>query len=301
LAASFPNSKIDFLLRDGNETLLDNNPNVNSLFVWRKRSSKYRNLFRLIRLISRNRYDYIVNVHRFSSSGIITAFSNASSKIGFDKNPLSFFYDKKVAYQKGSGKHEIERNQELIDHITDSYALNPKLYPSNQDYEFVEQYKSEPYCCIAPASVWFTKQYAKERWVELIDLLNHKIYLLGGNSDQLLCERIIKAANKKNIINLSGKLTFLQTAALMKDAKMNYVNDSAPMHIASSMNASVTAVYCSTVPEFGFGPLSDDSRIVQIAKELECRPCGLHGKKTCPEKHFDCAYGVSANEVLGNE
>ena len=102
-------------------------------------------------------------------------------------------------------------------------------------------------------------------------------------------------------VNLSGKLTFLQTAALMKDAKMNYVNDSAPMHIASSMNASVTAVYCSTIPEFGFGPLSDDSRIVQINKKLECRPCGLHGKKVCPKKHFDCAYGISANEVFSNE
>ena len=52
----------------------------------------------------------------------------------------------------------------------------------------------------------------------------------------------------------------------MKDAKMNYVNDSAPMHIASAVNAPVTAVFCSTVPEFGFGPLSDVSIIVRKRK-----------------------------------
>jgi ADP-heptose:LPS heptosyltransferase len=45
----------------------------------------------------------------------------------------------------------------------------------------------------------------------------------------------------------------------MKDAAMNYVNDSAPMHFASAVNAPVTAVYCSTIPAFGFGPLSDRS------------------------------------------
>ena len=301
LADSFPGSKIDFLLREGNEALLDNNPHINSLCVWKKKKSKYKNLLQLIGLVRKNKYDYIINVHRFSSSGFITTFSNASNKIGFDKNPFSYFFNKSISYEKGSGKHEIQRNQELIEHITDSNPAKPKLYPSNQDFEFVEQYKYDSYCCIAPASVWFTKQYAEERWIELIELLDQKIFLLGANSDYLLCERIIKAANGKDVINLSGKLTFLQTAALMKGAKMNYVNDSAPLHIASSMNASVTAVYCSTIPEFGFGPLSDDSRIVQINKELECRPCGLHGKKVCPEKHFDCAYGISSNEVFSNE
>ena len=43
----------------------------------------------------------------------------------------------------------------------------------------------------------------------------------------------------------------------MSRAGMNYVNDSAPLHFASAMNAPVTAVYCSTIPGFGFGPLSD--------------------------------------------
>lgn len=65
----------------------------------------------------------------------------------------------------------------------------------------------------------------------------------------------------------------------MHDAQMNYVNDSAPMHLASAMNAPTAAIFCSTIPEFGFGPLSDDSRVIQIQKPLACRPCGLHGKR----------------------
>ena len=50
---------------------------------------------------------------------------------------------------------------------------------------------------------------------------------------------------------------------LIKDAWMNFTNDSAPLHLASAMNAPVTVIYCSTVPRFGFGPLSDDSKIVE--------------------------------------
>ena len=130
-------------------------------------------------------------------------------------------------------------------------------------------------------------------WVEII-------YLLGAPSDVETCEDIRKKVNQPRVINLSGKLKFLESAALMKFAKMNYVNDSAPMHLASAMNAPVTAIYCSTVTSFGFGPLSDRSFIVETGEALKCRPCGLHGFRSCPEGHFLCATTIDTQKLLLN-
>ena len=90
----------------------------------------------------------------------------------------------------------------------------------------------------------------------------------------------------------------LQSAALIKDAEMNYVNDSAPMHFASSVNAPVAAVYCSTIPAFGFGPLSDTQFIIEVEEKLGCRPCGLHGHKACPQGHFKCALDIREQQLL---
>ncbi|MFT6983336.1 MAG: heptosyltransferase-2, partial [Crocinitomicaceae bacterium] len=45
-------------------------------------------------------------------------------------------------------------------------------------------------------------------------------------------------------------------------------------------------------PDFGFGPLSDNSTIKQV-ENLECRPCGLHGYKECPKGHFKCGNEIS--------
>ena len=84
----------------------------------------------------------------------------------------------------------------------------------------------------------------------------------------------------------------------MQNAFMNYTNDSAPLHIASAMNAPVTAVFCSTVTWFGYTPLSDKSFVVERAEPLYCRPCGLHGRKQCPEGHFKCALDISKNQLL---
>jgi heptosyltransferase-2 len=69
------------------------------------------------------------------------------------------------------------------------------------------------------------------------------------------------------------------------------------MHLASAMNAPTCAVYCSTVPAFGFSPLSERSFIVEIDYPLYCRPCGLHGYNACPEKHFKCAYDIEVKRL----
>jgi heptosyltransferase-2 len=153
---------------------------------------------------------------------------------------------------------------------------------------------------MAPASVWFTKQYPKEKWIELIKALPFEgnIYLIGAPADKSLADEIIMSADKDKVHNLCGTISLLQSAALMKTAVMNYVNDSAPMHLASAINANTCAIYCSTVPEFGFGPLADFAETDQVSEKLDCRPCGLHGYKACPKGHFKCGFDIDTQRLL---
>lgn len=294
LIVFYPESKIDFLLRKGNEGLLENHPKLNDVLIWDKKVDKYSNLKVLSKSINRTKYDVVINLQRFASSGMLTAFSGAPIKIGFKKNPLSFLFTHSVEHDMESGLHEVVRNQKLIETFTDTIAEKPRLYPSNKDYELVQSYKTEKYVCIAPSSVWFTKQLPKDKWIELIKKIkdDNIVFLLGAPSDIELCEQIQSQTKNKKVIILAGKLSFLQSAALMQHAEMNYVNDSAPLHIASAMDAPVTAYFCSTLPSFGFGPLSTKSTITEIDYALSCRPCGLHGKKECPEGHFKCGNDI---------
>ena len=303
LHAYFPEAEIDFLVRKGNEGLLQNHPYLREVLVWDKKENKLKNLRKLLGIIRRRRYDKVINIQRFAATGILTAFSGAKEKIGFDKNPLSGLFTTKVKHVISSSqqpKHEIERNNELIAHFTDAVVFKPRLHPSADDFAIADQYKQHPYICVSPSSVWFTKQYPAAKWIGFIQQVpqQYAIYLLGAPSDSDLCNAIIAACSGKTIVNLCGKLSFLQSVALMKDAAMNYVNDSAPMHFASSVNAPVTAVYCSTLPSFGFGPVSDKSFIVETTESLDCRPCGLHGRKTCPLGHFKCAYTIRDEQLL---
>ena len=286
----FPTAEIDVLVKKGNETLLQNNPNLNYIITFDKSNGKYRSIKRLLKQIRSRKYDLVINLHRFGSSGIITALSGATKKYGFKKNPFSFAYTKKFNHEVGNGLHEVERNLSIIKEFGAVSLKRPDLFPSKLNFEKIESFTTKLYFCMAPASVWFTKQLPKEKWVELIHKIAEKgtIYLLGGKADVSLCDEIIHASGKENVENLAGQLNLLESAALISKAKRSFVNDSGPLHLASAMNAPVTAFFCSTVPSFGFGPLSEDFEIKEPIEKLDCRPCGLHGFKSCPKGHFKC-------------
>lgn len=296
----YPQAQIDFLLRKGNESLLEDHPYIHELLIWDKKASKYKDLIRVLGIIRKNRYDLVINLQRFGSTGLLTALSKAKRTIGFDKNPFSFLFSHKVPHKIGEGVHEVERNLQLISKITDTGFIIPKLYPTAHDFEITNKHKNSSYICIAPTSVWFTKQFPIEKWIELINTIppNVRIYLLGAPSDAKACEKIKLSTMHPDVVNLAGQLTLLQSAALMKDAILNYVNDSAPLHLASAVNANTCAVFCSTVPAFGFYPLSSFSEIVEITTPLACRPCGLHGYKACPLGHFNCAHKINNDQLL---
>ena len=294
----YTETEIHFLVRKGNESLFENHPFLRQVLVWDK-SKKYSDLWRLLQAIRKEKFDLAINLQRFGATGLLTGFSGATKTIGFEKNPFFFLFSESYPHEIQNSKHEVERNHELIKNITDNHFEKPKLYPSEKDINLISKYTENPFVCIAPASVWFTKQLPEEKWVELINKTNsaYTIFILGSKADNDLAQRIIDAAPNKNVVNLCGKISLLQSAVLMKLATMNYVNDSAPLHLASSVNAPVTAFFCSTIPEFGFGPLSENSQVIQTEEKLICRPCGLHGKKACPEGHFKCGKSINISSV----
>ena len=301
LHQQLPEVRIDILVRKGNESLFESHPFLNQVLVWDKKNNKYQNWLGLLFKIRSCQYDVVINAQRFGATGAWTALSGAKIKIGFDKNPFSFLFTNTVVHQfSEKGQHEIDRNHQLLSCLFETKVAMPKLYPTASDELAVINYQQTPYLCIAPASVWFTKQFSSAKWVDLINQIPFEgpIYLIGGPGDKLLCDQILQKINRKSVVNLAGRLSFLASAALQKKAVLNYVNDSAPMHFASAVNASVVAVYCSTLPNFGFGPLSDHSFIVQTNEALSCRPCGIHGKKQCPLKHFDCAKTIKMDQLI---
>lgn len=299
----YPAARIDFLVRKGNESLFENHPYINKVLSWNKKENKYRHLFKLLYFIRKQRYDLVLNVQRYAATGLLCGLSGAPARIGYSNNPLSFLFSRKVSHQFNLNDqiiHETTRCNNLLESIAPCPVKRPKLYPSTTDYSRIAAYTTSPYLVIAPGSVWFTKQTPVQKWIKILQQLPATIpvYIIGSQKETPLAAKLLEALpHNRNIHSLTGQLTFLQSAALMESALFNLVNDSAPLHFASAMNAPVIAVYCSTTPTFGFTPLSAESHIIQVDQQLTCRPCGTHGKAACPQKHFNCGNLIDETKI----
>ncbi|MBY0518531.1 MAG: glycosyltransferase family 9 protein [Bacteriovoracaceae bacterium] len=305
----FPNAPLHFVLRKGNESVIQGLPFIEKVWIWDKSQGKVKSLIALIKALREIEFFAVLNIHRHFNSGLITALMKAKNKIGFKQNPLSFFYTKKINHQiphvvSKRAWHEVQRNLQLLQALAPDFpmpmktqGLNPHLPIEKKHEEKVSQYKIHPFVVVAPASVWFTKQWEESSYIELVRELskNYQVLLIGGPGDKELCDKV-KADT--TAINLCGKLNLLESAALMKGAQRVFVNDSGPLHLASAVNAKTTTMFCATIPEFGYGPLADEAIVLESPEKLDCRPCGLHGHTSCPKGHFKCAKNITVDMAL---
>ena len=83
------------------------------------------------------------------------------------------------------------------------------------------------------------------------------------------------------IINLAGRLSPLQTAELLRNARYLVANDTSLVHLAEAMETPSTAIFGPTVREFGYAPFLAESKLMETTLPLSCRPCTPNGRGLC--------------------
>ncbi|MCB0356838.1 MAG: glycosyltransferase family 9 protein [Bdellovibrionales bacterium] len=151
----------------------------------------------------------------------------------------------------------------------------------------------EQYIAISPGSVWPTKRWSEQNFVELINKLPYPVVLLGSREEAELCARI--AAHDKQSINLGGKTSLLETLEILSHAKLTISNDSGAQHMAAAVECPVVSIFGPTVLSFGYRPWIQKARVVEL--DLACRPCGKHGAKSCPLGTHECMQKLSPDSV----
>lgn len=302
----FPDSFLSFLLIPETKNVLENNPHLDEILVYDKRRKKgIGGLLQMLSRIRKRQFDLAVIPHRSMRSALLAYLSAIPERIGFDKSAGSFLFTRKVGYPTET--HEVDRNLSLLSSLSAELTdASPELFPSPEDFSCVRRRlldsgirEQDRIVGIAPGSVWATKRWLPERFAEVSQLLvddeGAKIVFIGSEDDLDICGRVADRMNGNPLV-LAGRTSILQSAAMISLCKAVVSNDSASVHIASAMKTPVVAIFGSTIPEFGFGPYGVGHAILQ--KDVYCRPCGMHGRKKCPEEHFRCMKEITTQEVF---
>jgi len=130
----------------------------------------------------------------------------------------------------------------------------------------------------------------------LIKNTNDRIILFGSRPDR----EIVKSFSIEKpqfVLNTTGELSLLETAALMNHCDLVLTNDSGLLHLTSALKKKVVAIFGSTTEQLGFFPYVTEHIVVQN-NSLKCRPCSHIGRKKCPRRHFKCMKEITADHVI---
>lgn len=297
--AAHPADRLEILVRKPMDQLFEGHPWISRVLAWDKRPRvKGRDWRKLVHEVRKARYDVVINLHRHASSGILTALSLAPVRAGYANNPLAWRYTHRVAHRWGDGTHEVQRHLEVMAPFLPSTDLptTPALYPGESHVAEAHGIEAEGALLVMPGSQWATKAWPEGQFTKFLDATEGRVILLGSPAEHALCARL--AEGRDHVVNAAGKVSLLGMVAAVGMARAVVANDSAPLHVASATNTPTVALFASTVPRFGFGPLAARSEVVEASSELACRPCGMHGRKRCPEGHFRCGWELSVASVL---
>ncbi|MCE9499882.1 MAG: lipopolysaccharide heptosyltransferase II [Leptospira sp.] len=295
----YPDSRISIIVNKGTEEVLNANPILDEVICFDKKKVKSSLLYFIsfIRNLRNKKFVLCLSPHFSHRSSILSFLSGAKERIGYKESGFSFLHSKKIS-RPLRGMHEVDKLFSLIADGPENFPVvkRPELYFPKEILpelgNLLQKMELIPrnYIIVSPSSVWETKRMPQEKFKKLISVIRNnipvKVVLTGSAKDYALCESIRNGFDE-NVINLSGKTNLTEMSFLIKNAKVVISNDSSPVHFASAHNVPVLEIYGATVPEFGYGPLSEKSAIAEI-NGLYCRPCKIHGGNSCPEKHFRC-------------
>jgi len=297
LKDKFPSSEIEVLCIPQTKELFEHSNSVSAVISYDKRGTQ-KSLFsflKLILLIRGKKYSQIYSPHRSFRSSLIVYLSGAKITVGFDIASINFVYLSCVKYK--SEHHEVARNLDLIgfDTNNDNWKILPKVDIDSsleRDTEkIIRNLTNKKIAAIAPGSVWNTKIYPRENYIEIIKYLikkNYFVVLIGSKDDELLCGEIENEFSE-SVKSFAGKFNIIESVSLLKICSVLISNDSAPTHLGMIADIPTLTIYCSTVPAFGFTPYNEKSNYVSF-DDLSCKPCGIHGYNQCPIQTFDCGY-----------
>lgn len=145
---------------------------------------------------------------------------------------------------------------------------------------------------LVPSASAELKRWPTEHWKRLVDLLPNCKFVVAGGPHDHFCKEIANAAPRR-VINISGQLSWLQSAWVMSQCRFVVSNDTGLGHLADYASKP-TIMLIGPVP-FGY-PHRQSTKILELS--LKCKPCSKHGFDPCRNvENKKCLHDIRPEEV----
>ena len=285
-----PEARVYVLTKDIYTDVFSENPDITGVFT---------------RPVLRMKFDFVIDLHNSLRSNLVKYVVPAKQRLTYNKAAAA----RRVFLHSGLMQNSLEKTviQRYLEPVSraglDVRLSKPVITITPGEQERAERLTGKtPYIALAPGAKWLTKEWFEDKYTALIIKTIRETglntVLIGDKSDEKLASSIKMGTGvlRSHVVNLAGKTGIRDLAAVIKNAKVLITPDTAALHIGWAVSTPVVSLFGPTVKEFGFQPV--DKNVVIIEKDLDCRPCSLHGSEKCRYKDRACMQRIEAYEVL---
>ena len=308
LRKKYPTAHITWVVEPTAYEIVKHNPCVDEVILFQKKAFKtfkgFRENFKpFYKLLHQRKYDISIDLQGLFKSMAVVLTANAKKKIGYvDMREGSNLISKAIKGPHFNG-HIVDRYLDTVKYLgcdTDNIIFPLKNTVEEIDYvnnllmdNKIDDNKS--FIVFAVGTNWVNKCWSTKNFAILSDLLSEhsiKTVLIGfGKNDEQKALEITRQNTSNNIVNLVGKTSLMQTAALIKKAKAVVGGDTGNLHLAVALNIPAIMLMGPTDPNRN-GPYKQIHNVILAGHD--CDGCW---KRTC-RKNIDCLSTITPNLVL---
>ena len=311
LKTTFPGSKIYALVRQGAEEMLTFNPDLEEVLTFERGQGFIAPMlseWRLIRQVRRIRPDFVLEMGNGDREAILGLLSGAKIRVGYDPRGSGLLGRRRLlthAVGQDWQKHVVESYLDLVRAVgVEPRDTHLRLFFHREDEETVEGLlgrhgvsPSDLLVTIHPTARWFFKCWTDAGFAEVADhlVVRHgaKVAVTSGQAGREVekAKRVIALA-KSPLMDLAGRLTLKQLAALIARSRLFLGVDSAPMHVAAAVRTPVVTLFGPS-REQNWRPWGDGHHVLK--RDDHCRPLA---NPACVEtKRCECLETLTVEEV----
>jgi len=297
----FPESFIGYVCNKRVSELVSAHPDIDKIFIYEK--DEYRDawkrsklgcigkIFGFLGTIKKEKFDTSVDLSLGYQYSMLLMFIGIKNRVGFNYRNRGRFLTSKVELTSFDEKHVIEYYLDILKPlcVEPVGGVGPKISVSGCDSEWADKTlrengiseKETIVAIVCGGGTSWGIDAALKRWDKikfaaladkLIDGCGVKVVFLGDKSESALVEDARKTMNNPSV-NLSGRTTVGQMAAVIKRCKAVIANDGGPLHVAVGLGVNTVSIF-GPVNEKTHGPYPKSDKHVVISKnDVECRPC----------------------------
>ncbi|HYV97419.1 MAG TPA: glycosyltransferase family 9 protein [Gemmatimonadaceae bacterium] len=253
-----PRAHLTWILQPGPAEFVRGHPGVDEIIVF-QRAKKLRGFLEIFPELRKRRYDVVINLQVYLKGGIMTLFSRAPVKVGFDRSrarDLNWLFTSH-RIPKHAQQHVQDQYLEFLDWLEiPSQPLEWNVGPWDSERAWQREFMSQFDRPIAPIIIATSKpgkDWMADRWATVCNHLYTDFglqpILVGGRSPrELAAEQVITAQAKVPVVSALGS-GLRKLVSILDAGAVTLSPDTGPLHMAVAMNKPVISLMGSTNPK----------------------------------------------------